>query len=181
MRVEQRIGRIDRVGQQHPTIRIVNLHYEDTVEADVYKALRARIDIIHRMPPQILPRAITSTLLSHLGFMPAVVLSGARQTGKSILAGQLSRGKRELRWVTLDDLDLLDAARDDPQALIDGSMPLTIEEVRREPSLLLAVKRAIDRERIPGQFLLTGSANLLLMKRVSESLTGRATYLTLCR
>ena len=133
--------------------------------------------VIHAMSERILPRAVAGTLLSHLSFMPAVVLSGARQTGKSTLAGRLYRGKR--RWVTLDDFDQLEAARDDPEALLAGSGPLTIDEVQREPRLLLAVKRAIDRERIPGQFLLTGSANLLLMKRVSESLAGRATYLTL--
>lgn len=76
---------------------------------------------------------------------------------------------------------MLEAARDNPEALVAGSGPLTINEVQREPRLQLAVKRAIDRERIPGQFLLTGSANLLPMKRVSESLAGRATYLTLWR
>ena len=56
---------------------------------------------------------------------------------------------------------------------------MTIDEVQREPNLLHAVKRAIDRQRRPGRFLLTGSANLLLMRRVSESLAGRASYLTL--
>jgi predicted AAA+ superfamily ATPase len=56
---------------------------------------------------------------------------------------------------------------------------VTLDEVQREPSLLLAVKRAIDRKRIPGQFVVTGSANLLLMRQVSESLAGRASYLTL--
>ena len=60
-----------------------------------------------------------------------------------------------------------------------GSAPVTLDEVQREPDLLLAVKRAIDRSRRPGQFLLTGSANLLLMRGVSESLAGRASYLTL--
>ena len=56
---------------------------------------------------------------------------------------------------------------------------MTLDEVQREPDLLRAVKRAIDRRRRPGSFLLTGSANLLLMRRVSESLAGRASYLTL--
>ena len=56
---------------------------------------------------------------------------------------------------------------------------MTIDEVQREPNLLHAVKLAIDRQRQPGRFLLTGSANLLLMRRVSESLAGRASYLTL--
>jgi predicted AAA+ superfamily ATPase len=55
----------------------------------------------------------------------------------------------------------------------------TLEEIQREPDLLLAVKRAVDAGRRPGQFLLSGSANLLLLKSISESLAGRASYLTL--
>ena len=83
------------------------------------------------------------------------------------------------RFLSLDDLDVLDAARRDPEALLGGNWPVTIDEVQREPNLLLAVKRAIDQQRQPGKFLLTGSANLLLMRQVSESLAGRASYLTL--
>jgi hypothetical protein len=79
----------------------------------------------------------------------------------------------------LDDLDVVDTARRDPDALVGGSLPVTLDEVQREPDLLHAVKRAIDKRRKPGRFLLTGSANLLLMRRVSESLAGRASYLTL--
>ena len=109
--------------------------------------------------------------------MPAVVVTGARQTGKSTLAQELTSGNR--RFLSLDDLDVLYAARHDPEVLLEGSQPVTIDEVQREPALLHAVKRAIDQERRPGKFLLTGSANLLLMRRVSESLAGRASYLTL--
>jgi hypothetical protein len=109
--------------------------------------------------------------------MPAVVVTGARQTGKSTLAQELAPGGR--RYFTLDDLDVVDTARRDPEALVEGDQPVTLDEVQREPDLLSAVKRAIDRKRRPGQFLLTGSANLLLMRQVSESLAGRASYLTL--
>ena len=109
--------------------------------------------------------------------MPAVVVTGARQTGKSTLAQELTPGRR--RFLSLDDLDPLDQARRDPEALLGGRQPVTIDEVQREPDLLRAVKRAIDRQRRPGRFLLTGSANLLLMRQVSESLAGRASYLTL--
>ena len=121
--------------------------------------------------------------------MPAVVVTGARQTGKTTLAQTLGhedhgQGTRPdaapgRRYMSLDDLDLLDLARRDPDALVRGSHPVTLDEVQREPSLLSAVKREIDRDRRPGRFLLTGSANLLLMHRVSESLAGRASYLTL--
>ena len=109
--------------------------------------------------------------------MPAVIVTGARQTGKSTLVQELTPGRR--RFFSLDDMDVLDAARRDPEALVGGDQPVTLDEVQREPALLRAVKRAIDRRRVPGRFLLTGSANLLLMHRVSESLAGRASYLTL--
>jgi len=124
-----------------------------------------------------LPRIVARSLRERLGVMPAVVVTGARQTGKTTLARDLSPGDRH--FLSLDDLDVVDAARRDPAALVGGDEPLTLDEVQREPDLLRAVKRAIDRRRRPGQFLLTGSANLLLMRRVSESLAGRATYLTL--
>lgn len=109
--------------------------------------------------------------------MPALVITGARQAGKSTLVEELLRGDR--RFFTFDDLDTLEIARRDPEALVSGNVPLTLDEVQRAPEILHAVKRAIDRERRPGQFILTGSANLLLMGQVSESLAGRASYLTL--
>ena len=124
-----------------------------------------------------LSRLVVPSLEDRLRVMPAVVVTGARQTGKSTLAQKLTPGSR--RFFTLDDLDVLDAARRDPEALVGGSQPVTIDEVQREPDLLHAVKLAIDRQRQPGQFLLTGSANLLLMRQVSESLAGRASYMTL--
>ncbi len=123
------------------------------------------------------PRLVTESVNERLKVMPALVVTGARQTGKSTLVEHLIEGKR--RFYTLDDLDTLDAARRDPESLIGGEVPVTLDEVQREPGILRSVKRAIDLQRRPGQFLLTGSANLLLMGRVSESLAGRASYLTL--
>jgi hypothetical protein len=133
--------------------------------------------IIHGMDTPILPRLVEQSLGDRLRVMPAVVLTGARQAGKSTLAQSIAHGAR--RYFTLDDLDILDTARRDPDTLVGGDQPVTLDEIQREPDLLRAVKRAIDRRRRPGQFLLTGSANLLLMRRVSESLAGRASYLTL--
>jgi len=133
--------------------------------------------IMHAMDPATLPRLVARNLRDRLRVMPAVVVTGARQTGKSTLAQGLASGTR--RYHSLDDLDVVDAARRDPEALVGGDEPVTLDEVQREPDLLRAVKRAIDRRRTPGRFLLTGSANLLLMRQVSESLAGRASYLTL--
>ena len=133
------------------------------------------MDIIHGV--NTLPRLVDRALAERLRVMPAVVLTGARQTGKSTLVEKLVAGDRVYR--SLDDLDVRDVARRDPMALLGGNQPVTIDEVQREPALLSAVKRAIDRRRVPGRFLMTGSANLLLMRQVSESLAGRASYLTL--
>lgn len=124
----------------------------------------------------MLPRLVEQSLSERLRVMPAVVVTGARQTGKSTLARDLRPGRR---FRSLDDLDVLDLARLDADALVGGPEPVTLDEVQREPALLHAVKRAIDRRPTPGRFLLTGSANLALMRSVSESLAGRASYLTL--
>jgi hypothetical protein len=133
--------------------------------------------IMHNMNDGFLPRHLGTLLGAALGVMPAVVITGARQTGKSTLAQHHEGGARQFR--SLDDLDVLDTARADPEALVGGSLPVALDEIQRAPDILLAVKRAIDERRRPGRFLLTGSANLLLMRRVSESLAGRASYLTL--
>ena len=118
-----------------------------------------------------------ATLEEHLRVMPAVVLTGARQTGKSTLAAHLTGGTRTC--MTLDDVEVRGSAQETPEKLLQVPGQLTLDEVQRAPDFLLAIKRAIDLARVPGRFLLTGSANLLLMRRVSESLAGRASYLTL--
>lgn len=125
-----------------------------------------------------LPRALVSPLESALRASPVVVLGGSRQTGKSTLArlGAVGKGRR---YLSLDDVDVLDRAQRAPEALVRDAARLTLDEVQRAPELLLAVKRAVDEDRAPGRFLLTGSANLLLMRRVSETLAGRAVHLTL--
>ncbi|MDE0039597.1 MAG: ATP-binding protein [Gammaproteobacteria bacterium] len=124
-----------------------------------------------------IPRAVQPQLDAHLEVMPVVVVAGARQTGKSTLAQRFAPGPR--RFISLDDLDAFDAAERDPDSLLGGPDPVTLDEIQRAPDLLRAIKRHVDNDRTPGRFLLTGSANLALMARVSESLAGRASYLTL--
>src|SRR5688500_17314211 len=135
------------------------------------------MNIIHIVNDITLARHVEPLLSMSLDAMPAVVVTGARQTGKSTLVAQRTPGPR--RFFSLDDFDVLDLARRDPGSLVENPEPITLDEVQREPDLLLAVKRSIDRSRRTGQFLLTGSANLLLMRTVSESLAGRASFLTL--
>lgn len=126
----------------------------------------------------MLPRHVESALHRALAVMPAVVVTGARQTGKSTLVQSLAPASERL-YLTLDDFDVLDQASTAPADLVARSERLTIAEIQRQPALLRAVKRAVDTRRTRGRFLLTGSANLLLMRQVSESLAGRASYLTL--
>jgi hypothetical protein len=134
----------------------------------------------HETSPQSLPRAAASALRRAMGVFPVTVVSGARQTGKSTLV----RAMPELAdrpYLTLDEPELRDQARADPTSLLSRGMELVLDEVQRAPDLLLAIKAAVDRDhpRRPGRYVLTGSANFLLMERVSESLAGRAHYLKL--
>ena len=130
--------------------------------------------------PTPLPRAAAGALEAALGVFPVVVVIGARQTGKSTLVQSLPALAGHA-YRTLDDPELRDQARRDPAAVLAYADDLILDEVQRAPDLLLAVKQAVDRDRPrkPGRFVLTGSANLLLMERVSESLAGRAAYLRL--
>jgi len=123
-------------------------------------------------------RELGDAVRSALADLPVVVVTGLRQAGKSTFLQQepgLERG----RYLTLDDLETLEAARGDPEGLVAGAEEFTIDEVQRAPDLLLAIKREVDRDRRPGRFLLSGSANLALLGTVSESLAGRAVALTL--
>jgi predicted AAA+ superfamily ATPase len=128
----------------------------------------------------ILPRELSAGVANALKLFPVVVLSGARQTGKSTLVNALETAAAR-RYITLDTAVSRGLAAAEPQTLLDSAdaRPLTIDEVQRAPDLVLAIKESVDCNRTNGRFLLTGSANLLLMQRVSESLAGRARYLTL--
>ena len=110
--------------------------------------------------------------------MPVVALTGMRQTGKSTFLRQQAE-LRGRRYVTLDDFAQLAAAKEDPEQFVATGEPLTIDEAQRCPELFVAMKRAVDRNRVPGRFLISGSANFLLMKNISESLAGRAAYFTM--
>lgn len=118
------------------------------------------------------------TLAEALADMPVVVMTGMRQTGKSTLL-QRDAALAARAYVSLDDFAQLDAARRDPEAFLGREGPLTVDEAQRCPELLVEIKRAVDRDRRPGRFLLSGSANFALLRGVAETLAGRAVYLTL--
>lgn len=127
-----------------------------------------------------LPRLATATLEKAMAAMPVVVLMGARQTGKSTLV-RSEPFLEDRPFLTLDDFSVRERATVTPEDFVRSAPRLIIDEVQRVPELLLAVKAAVDedRPRVRGRFLLTGSANLLLMRKVSETLAGRASYVNL--
>lgn len=110
--------------------------------------------------------------------MPVVVLSGMRQTGKSTLLQRLPQLANR-KYISFDDYNSLEAARRDPETLIAGAKTITIDEAQKFPEILSVIKQEVDRDRRPGKFILSGSANFLLLKNIAESLAGRAIYLTL--
>ncbi len=124
-----------------------------------------------------LPREIGFRLTRALRHLPAVVLSGLRQSGKSTMLQNEPDLSKNRVYRTLDDFATLRAARANPEALLsEGGI---FDEVQRCPELLVAIKKNIDDRRHPGRFILSGSANLALLGHVSETLAGRAGYFTL--
>ena len=110
-------------------------------------------------------RAMTDT--------PVVLLNGARQTGKTTLAQALAAGSGA-QYFTFDDLATLALAAGDPSGFIRNlTGPVVLDEIQKAPKLFSAIKLAVDKDRQPGRFLLTGSANVLTLPRLSESLAGR--------
>lgn len=127
------------------------------------------------------PRHITPLLVEALTDTPVVVLNGARQSGKTTLVQSLAASLPAPRqYLTLDDAVVLSAARSDPAGFINGlAGPVTLDEAQRAPELFLAIKAAVDRSRQPGRFLLTGSADVLLLPGIADSLAGRVEILSL--
>jgi hypothetical protein len=128
----------------------------------------------------VFDRHLQPVLEEALADTPAVMVVGARQTGKTTLARTLAAGGWNAAYVTLDDLTALEAASADPAGFVAGlTGSSVIDEIQKAPALLPAIKAAIDQARRPGRFLLTGSADVLVLPRVSESLAGRMEVVTL--
>lgn len=132
------------------------------------------------MSGQLLARHVRPLLLEALAESRAAALLGARQVGKSTLMRELAANDYPARFVNLDDELTANAARADATgfiAEIDG--PTVIDEIQRAPELLLAIKQRLDQNQARGQFLLTGSANIVTLPTVADALPGRVEYVNL--
>ncbi len=124
----------------------------------------------------MLERVVKKEILNALKISPAVLLAGARQIGKSTIVYDLD----DRNYIVMDDITQLDAAIGDPQGYIQRvKKPVTIDEIQKIPQLLTPIKLYIDKNRKNGDFLLTGSANVLNLKKANESLSGRLIELTM--
>lgn len=129
----------------------------------------------------LLARHAQGAIEAALNDTRVVVVLGARQVGKSTLLEQVAVAEGAGRRVlTLDDQAVRAAATTDPAGFVATlDTPVAIDEIQRVPELMTEIKLHVDRDKTPGQFAITGSANLLEMKQVKESLAGRAEYLRL--
>ncbi len=123
----------------------------------------------------LLPRHATARLRELLDTFPVVGLTGARQVGKTTLARILLE-QTQGTYRTLDAVLTRTQAQSDPEGFVQADDLVVIDEVQLAPDLLRAIKLAVDRDRRPGRFLITGSANLLRMRTITESLAGRSAW-----
>jgi predicted AAA+ superfamily ATPase len=117
------------------------------------------------------PRFLEHRVREALADTRVVLIAGPRQSGKTTLAEQFAADG--MPYLTLDDQSTLNTARRDPVGFIRGLDHAVIDEVQRAPQLLLAIKRAVDTDKRPGRFLLTGSSDLMTLPQVADSLAGR--------
>lgn len=125
---------------------------------------------------KIYPRMVESYIANALKDTRVVMITGPRQSGKTTLAKRLiqdNSGGGEGVFLSLDDSTIQDAAREDPRGFLRQSYPIIIDEIQRVPELLLAIKENVDNDPTPGRFLITGSANIMTLPRVADSLAGR--------
>jgi len=128
----------------------------------------------------LIQRQIRSQVLELLAASRAVAILGARQVGKSTLLQDLTQSDYPAEVLTLDDDVTRRAAAADPTEFVARlETPVAIDEAQRVPDLLLAIKQRLDRDNARGQFLLTGSANILALPTVKDALPGRVDYVNL--
>src|SRR2546421_2084030 len=130
------------------------------------------------MVARVIRRNITDQLLQALADTPVVLLNEARQTGKSTLVQSREvRDEPSRQYLTFDDPGVLAAARSDPNGFLAGlTTPVTLDEIQHVPELFPSIKVAVDRKREPGSFLLTGSANVMLLPKLADPSLGGNEY-----
>jgi hypothetical protein len=121
---------------------------------------------------RVLPRRAQATLDAALEDTRVVLINGARQCGKSTLVRSVARA-RDAEWFTLDSAVTRQAARADPTGLVDLPGLMVIDEIQRVPDLLLAIKEQVDLDQRPGRYLVTGSARVLGLRALPDTLPGR--------
>lgn len=123
----------------------------------------------------MIKRAQTALLEKYLKKFPVVVIIGARQVGKTTLVRRLLRDRRG--YFTFDNEAVILTAKEGPESFLTQATKITLDEVQKLPEILSTLKRLVDEDRRPGRFILTGSANLLMLPKIRESLAGRAVYI----
>ena len=126
----------------------------------------------------LISRLMAPRIAEAMADTPVVLLAGPRQAGKTTLVRQVAAEQR-LRYLTLDDELTRLSAQEDPVGMIRSLDRAVIDEIQRAPQLLLAIKKSVDEDRRPGRFLLTGSANVMALPTVADSLAGRMETLSL--
>ena len=129
--------------------------------------------------PILHPRFVQQRLTEALTDTPVVLIHGSRQCGKTTLARMVG-DKAGYTYFNFDDEVVLKAAEYDPAGFVaDLPERVILDEIQRVPGLFVSIKSAVDKRRVPGRFILTGSANVLLAPRLSDSLAGRMEILRL--
>jgi predicted AAA+ superfamily ATPase len=126
---------------------------------------------------RLFPRFAADRVTTALKDTPVVMVNGPRQCGKTTLVREFTNKNRT--YITLDDDTVMESVRNDPSGFVRGLDMAVVDEVQRAPELLRAIKKSVDADRRPGRFLLTGSANVLALPQVSESLAGRMEIISL--
>lgn len=123
----------------------------------------------------LIKRIQTGTLENYLKRFPIVAVVGARQTGKTTLVRNLLKSKR--KYLTFDDTTNILLAEQYPESFLNQDVSLTIDEIQKAPSLFSAMKKIVDHKRVNGRFLITGSANITMLPKISETLAGRIVFI----